>query len=202
MRAIVVISCVILYSCRQASFSAEDVPIEQTGTSSEPTEVDVATNKATTATTTTATAAGLDGEASDDLASQTDEFSQEHKGVLDILLVIDNSSSMGNEQDKLSHNLPDLLKHVSGSDWQIAVIGTKINDCLSERITKATPNYQNKYRNLIKLGAQGDGEYHFYQARQGLQGKCQSTTSKWLRQESSIAVLIVSDQFNECHGYE
>ena len=59
-------------------------------------------------------------------ATWTDRFDQHQKGVLDILLVIDNSGSMSARQHKLARDLPALLSYVSDSDWQVAVIGTKL----------------------------------------------------------------------------
>ena len=130
-----------------------------------------------------------------------DKFNQSQKGVLDILLVIDNSGSMQNSQYRLKQNLPALLQYVSASDWQIAVIGTKINNCLSERITKHMSNFEDKYKQLIDLGAHGNGEYYFYKAIHGLKGECNGTTKSWLRNNSTVAILIVGDQHNECHGH-
>ena len=132
-------------------------------------------------------------------AQQTDEFNQSQKGLLDILLVIDNSGSMGSHQGKVAANLDALLQYIRASNWQIAVIGTKLSSCLSERITKNTPKVQSKYRQLVNLGAMGNGEYYFYKAIHGLKGECNGTVSPWLRDGSTVAVLIVGDQFNECH---
>ncbi len=132
----------------------------------------------------------------------TDKFDQNQRGVLDILLVIDNSASMGYVQTKLKSNLPDLLTHISNSDWQIAVTGTKLGDCLSARITKKIPNFEQRYRELVNVGAYGNGEFHFFKAIDGLKGRCDSGDVSWLRKSSSIAVVIVTDQYNECHGYQ
>lgn len=142
------------------------------------------------------TAEGIGG-----YAQRTDEFNQSQKGLLDILLVIDNSGSMASHQGNMAANLAALLQHISGSDWQIAVIGTKLSSCLSERITKNTPDEENKYQSLVaQLRASGNGEYYFYKAIHGLKGECRGTVSSWLRDGSTIAVLIVGDQHNECHG--
>lgn len=134
--------------------------------------------------------------------SITDKFNQNQRGVLDILLVIDNTGSMKYVQEKLKSNLPDLLTHISNSDWQIAVTGTKISNCLSERITKKTPDFEKIYSELVNLGASGNGEYHFLKAMDGLKGLCDSSNVSWLRESSSIAVVIVTDQYNECHIYQ
>ena len=134
-------------------------------------------------------------------ADTTDTFNQNQKGVLDILLVIDNTGSMQSVQEKLRANLPDLLTHIKKSDWQIAVTGTKVDNCLSARITKETSDFEQKYSELVNIGATGNGEYHFLKAMDGLKGNCSSGNISWLREGSSIAVVIVTDQYNECHEY-
>ena len=127
-------------------------------------------------------------------------FDQKQRGVLDILLVIDNSGSMRPIQKKLQQNLANLLEAITDSNWQIAVIGTKRADCLQRTvINKNTNNYQQEYARLVDLGASGDGEYLVYSAIRGLDNICDGQQGKaWLRDGSSIAVLMVSDQDNEC----
>ena len=131
---------------------------------------------------------------------QTDTFEQYERGLLDILIVVDSSGSMGGEQNKLASNLPNLLHYIKDSDWQIAVISSKLDECLEGRITKNTPNYETAYSELVNLGATGNGEYHFHKAIRGLTGNCDGNA--WLRPNSSVAILIVTDQHNECFGYE
>ena len=134
--------------------------------------------------------------------STTDKFNQNQRGVLDILLVIDGSGSMNDEQNKLKSNLLDLLTHISDSDWQIAVTSTGQTSCLSDRITKETPDFEQKYSELVNVGTSVNGEYHFLKAMDGLKGRCDGGNVSWLRKGSSIAVIIVTDENNECHGYE
>lgn len=66
-----------------------------------------------------------------------DQFTQGHRGSfvkedftvatldkLDLLLVVDDSSSMGPYQDELSKGLSSLLSHISNTDWRIMVTTT------------------------------------------------------------------------------
>lgn len=175
---------VMVISCSEAEFSNETMQIQSV-------EKD-----------------GLGGESDDQLslASKTrnetrqQTFNQEQRGVLDILLVIDNSGSMRPIQLKLQKNLANLLEAIADSNWQIAVIGTKRADCLQRTvINKNTNNYQQEYASLVDLGASGDGEYLVYSAIRGLDNICDGQQDKaWLRDGSSIAVLMVTDQDNEC----
>ena len=132
--------------------------------------------------------------------TRQESFNQKQRGVLDILLVIDNSGSMDPIQTKLKKNLANLLDAVAESNWQIAVIGTKRADCLQRSIiNKDTNNYQQEYARLVDLGASGDGEYLVYSAIRGLDNICDDQRAgSWLRDGSSIAVLMVTDQDNEC----
>ena len=132
---------------------------------------------------------------------QTDAFEQHERGLLDILIVIDNSGSMNDEQVKLASNLPNLLHYLKDSDWQIAVTSGDIDDCLHGTITKDTSDYENKYSALVNVGSRGNGEFVFYQAIQGLQGNCNNSSSAWLRRGSTVAILVVTDECNKCISY-
>lgn len=139
----------------------------------------------------------------------TESFDQSQRGVLDILLVIDNSGSMRTIIDKVKQNLPNLLKHVEDSNWQIVATGTQVLDCVSSIITKQTPDYANQYKTIVDQGIHGLSEWYFLKAIDSLHSnaltkasvgnlwKC-ANTSTWLRDNSSIAIIIVADQWNEC----
>ena len=193
MKAVFVILLTLTYAC--GGHSSLGQYVESDADSSEKSSADSSSANVPARPPDPITAEGIDG-----LVRQTDEFNQSQKGLLDILLVIDNSGSMASYQGKVAANLAALLQHISESNWQIAVIGTKLNNCLSERITKNTPDVQSKYQSLVaQLRARGNGEYYFYKAIHGLKGECSGTVSSWLRDGSTIAVLIVGDQHNECH---
>jgi len=57
---------------------------------------------------------------------QTDVFQQVRRNTVDILLVVDNSCSMWEEQDKLAANFEHFITAFSGVDvdWQIGVVST------------------------------------------------------------------------------
>lgn len=193
MKAVFVILLTLTYGC--GGHSSLGQAVESATDKSEKNSADSSRANAPVLPPEPVTAEGIGAQ-----VRQTDEFNQSQKGLLDILLVIDNSGSMDSYQGRVASNLAALLQYISDSDWQIAVIGTKLSSCLSERITKNTPDVQSKYRSLVaQLRASGNGEYHFYKAIHGLKGECRGTVSSWLRDGSTIAVLIVSDQHNECH---
>lgn len=123
-----------------------------------------------------------------------DRFEQNRTGLLDILLVIDDSASMKEEQVLLAEKLQSLLQHIQGVDWRIGVVTTSaVESCSKYRIYKTDANYEQKFHQIItNIGLNGDGnERGFYAAAEGL--KC---SDRWVRRNSGIAVVIVSDEDN------
>ena len=133
--------------------------------------------------------------------SGSDQFIQNSHGtgILDILVVIDNSGSMQEEQVNLSTKLQPLLTYVSESNWQIGVITTdSANDCLRALIKKGDSDVEQSFTNAINAGTSGSGnEKGILQSVVGLEATC---TGSWLRDNSTVAVLIVSDEDNCSDG--
>ena len=135
--------------------------------------------------------------ASDGKASET--FTQApSSGVLDIVLVVDNSGSMAAHQQNLSTRLAPLLQYISDSQWRINVVTTDPRDgCMRALIQKDDPNVDEAFAQAVSAGTAGSGsERGILQAVNAL--KCNGGT--WLRQDSSLAVLIVSDEDNCSDG--
>ena len=122
-------------------------------------------------------------------------------GVLDILLVIDNSDSMSEEQDKLANKLGSLLLKISETDWQLAIATTDPRDCLKLKITKNTPNYEQKFRDTVSsLGVLGTThEQAIRMSVVSLQGDCDD--KPWLREDSTVVVLLVTDEDHLSDGF-
>jgi hypothetical protein len=134
---------------------------------------------------------------------------QSKKGPVDILLVIDNSISMTEEQRNLSDKMHELVASLGNSDWQIGVISTTAvleNDepkCEMNVIRSSEPDAAEKFRMAVLAGTAGSSnEQGILQAVVGL--SCPSRP--WLRSHASVAVLIVSDEDNcsadgeDCRG--
>jgi hypothetical protein len=128
----------------------------------------------------------------------TETFNQSASKPLDLLVVIDNSNSMQEEQVNLSQRMLPLLSYVSDSDWQIGVVTTDTaNGCLRRLIKKGDANAATAFSQAIQAGANGNGnERGVLQAVNAL--KCQ--TNNWVRDFSSLAILIVSDEDNCSDG--
>jgi hypothetical protein len=142
--------------------------------------------------------------------TKTDKFTQAgKKGLVDILVVIDNSGSMAEEQTNLSTKLNELLVSIKDADWQVSVIntspvvpaGVNMNNansegqetCVSTLIRKADTTAANDFAKAVQAGTTGNGnEQGIRQAVVGL--RCPGKTI--VRPLSTLAVLIVSDEDN------
>lgn len=133
-------------------------------------------------------------------------FTQNDLGIIDILVVVDNSGSMGGEHDKVKTNLPDLISEVSGANWQIRIVSTDGREPSDskplrgkcDRYSLINENNQDDFAAFIEdLGTGGSGnEQGVYKAIKGLD----CTDDQWVRDGSNLAVLIVSDEDNCSNG--
>jgi hypothetical protein len=128
--------------------------------------------------------------------AQDENFEQGEWGKLDILVVVDNSNSMAEEQANLASKLEPLLSHVEKADWQISVITTDPSEtCQKALIRKSDLNAKTKFANAVNAGILGTGyERGILRAVVGLKVECK--TQKWVRPDSTLAVLIVTDEDN------
>ena len=134
-------------------------------------------------------------------STASESFTQQDRGILDILLVIDNSGSMSDEISKVRSNLSSLLTDVSNSNWQIAMVKSDpARNCLVDgRITSTTSSYSEAYTQLLSFKLQGGTEHMLKKARWALEGESGTQCDgSWLRDGSTVAVIIVSDEDHQC----
>ena len=120
-------------------------------------------------------------------------------GAIDIVVVIDNSGSMKEEQTNLSTKLSSLLTSIGHASWQIAIVTTDVAEktsCHRTLIRKGDVNAQQLFEAAITgAGTSGAGN------EKGLEMAIHAMScSAWLQANSSIAVLIVSDEDNCSSG--
>lgn len=132
-------------------------------------------------------------------------------GILDILVVIDSSASMAEEQKNLSVRLGALLSspQILASDWQIGIVTTDPNDlafknpdskCLRALLKKGDPDLEAKFKTAIEAGVTGDNsERGILNAVRGLKAECLGGKT-WLRDSSTVAIVLVSDEDNCSNG--
>ncbi len=129
----------------------------------------------------------------------TGAFDQGSYGALDLLVVVDNSGSMAEEQKNLAPKLSSLVSQVGRADWRIAVTTTDPDDpCLLGVIAKGDSGAEAAFNQIIiGIGTKGTGlERPFLRAAQAL--ACPGMPD-WMRPGSKLAILIVSDEDN-CHN--
>jgi hypothetical protein len=131
---------------------------------------------------------------------RTESTTQVANKNLDVLVVIDNSGSMEEEQQNLSTKLAPLLAHVADANWQIAVTTTDPNDgCMRDLIRKTDANATLKFQKAVNAGTSGSGnERGIYQAVRALKTDC--VRGGWVRSDSTVSVLIVADEDNCSDG--
>ena len=134
---------------------------------------------------------------------KTDSFVPEitSRNILDLILVVDNSHSMGAMQKELSGKMHILLKVIKNSDWKIAITTTDPRDCPKTIITKHIPNYENLFVSAITgLGTNGTTlEQATRMAIKGLKSDCHG--KRWWRDNSTLALLFVTDEDNVADGF-
>ena len=117
--------------------------------------------------------------------------------LLDILLVIDNSSTMYPAHQGLSEKLTELLSTVSESDWQIAITTSDPRNCVETIINKQTVEYQQVFSKALSLLKETVGTTHSQPIRMAVAGlKADCVKKRWLRDNSTVVVLIVTDEDN------
>lgn len=153
------------------------------------------------------------------LSTKTDEFVQNAAAKIDVLWVVDNSSSMGEEQQGLGESFRAFIDNLiaSGVDYQIGVVSTdpadlgKFHKGASNTpiIANSTANSQAVFLENVKVGTGGSAsERGFATAAQAL-GKGVGWTPGepvvvanpgFPRDEASLFIIMVSDEDDESFG--
>lgn len=133
----------------------------------------------------------------------TDSFSVEYvqpednKPLVDILIVIDNSGSMSEEQEKLAVKTKPLLSALHMADWQINVVSTD-SPCSTRDYLPLKPDaedLEDNFYNAIKIGTGGSStEQPLNMAVQNLKQTGRCGPKAWLRPDAKLAVFILSDE--------
>lgn len=121
-------------------------------------------------------------------------------GIVDIVVVVDNSGSMKEEQTNLSSRMSPLLSAIRESDWKMVVVSTDANnEYFRGPISKSTFNAENVFANYVmNAGVNGSGlERPIKRAVDALSWR-PFLSGSWLRPNSTVAVVILTDEDN-CH---
>lgn len=141
----------------------------------------------------------------------TDTFRQDTKPKADILMVIDDSCSMGDKQAALAQNMAAFLQYATSNqvDFQLAVTNTELTDpdhgkfCLTNDcphgnkiLRPTTPNLQNEFAALVDVGLNGFSESCMQPATRALTPPYitdPAINGGFLRNDAVLAVVCVTD---------
>lgn len=138
--------------------------------------------------------------------------SAESLPLLDILIVVDNSGSMYEEQSNLSTKLSALLSNITNIDWQINIITTDTACPVHSKLpitSKMDPEEAEKlFLDAVNVGTNGNWmERGILMAVSNLSGRAAGECGgrappQWLREKSKIAVIFVTDENEQKSGNE
>lgn len=128
----------------------------------------------------------------------TDLFTQNPWEKVDVLMVVDNSGSMGPYQDKLAEDFGGFFQFFEDGevDWQIAVVTTDgtepgLGVIRGPVVTPDAPDPEALFAEVVHAGTNGNGvEMGLEAAKQGLIDH----NPAFPRPDSSISVIFVSDE--------
>ena len=147
------------------------------------------------------------GEVSGELITETFSTNTDATDKLDILLIIDGSSSMSEQRAKIARKLESLLEHIKSRDWQIGIASTDMTSCFAAIVNAKTPNYQDAYLTAIDNIKSSNAEQAIYMTIKALKGMpvvdssgtCDDNKPDYLvREDSAIGILIVTDEDHQC----
>lgn len=143
-----------------------------------------------------------------------DEFQQRTVQKSDILFVVDNSGSMGDDQEELAANFDQFISSFSGStlDWHVGVVAGdlepgnenewgRLREYQGERwVHPGTPDPVTAFNAMANIGANGSGECEMgleasFSALGWLTGNGQWNAG-FYREDALLSIVIVSDEID------
>ena len=139
-----------------------------------------------------------------------DQFTQQENGTkMDILWVIDNSGSMGNEQDALGENFDAFIKEfiekdidfqmaVTTTDTRVGYDGMEYKDSMarltSENLKYDKNQFMDDFKYLVKVGTRGSGREKGLQASESF---VERYNQSWIREDAYLTIVYISDEVDQ-----
>lgn len=135
-----------------------------------------------------------------------DSFRQQRGDKVDVLWVVDNSGSMGEEQAKLADNFDQFINYfvTLELDFNMSIITTDLVDPLQQGrfqgtpkiLRPDTPNLIDTFKTNVNVGTNGDGtEAGLEAARLALSEPLLSgENAGFLREDAYLVIIVVSDE--------
>lgn len=131
---------------------------------------------------------------------------------VDVLFVTDNSSSMEEDQTKLSQRFQSFIHDLSAVDWQIGITTTDVGswgldgelsefDGTSQKvINKNTPNAEALFKSTIQREESGSNTEEPLAAVISAMDKRNNENSDFFRDHADLAVVVLSDEDENSDG--
>ncbi len=136
--------------------------------------------------------------------TETHEVIKDNK--LDILLVVDNSESMADIRSTLRSKLDLLISSVDNTDWSVGISSTDIKTtCIEALVKKDDPDRSNKFNQAIDALQQTFSQEQHDISKIALALSCSNELTggkSWIREGSSVAVVIISDKDSLAKTYQ
>ena len=137
----------------------------------------------------------------------TESFTTDNKGLVDILLVVDDSDSLQSAHSRLkalvSGNSLKVVKGLENSDWQVALADARSGGCLKAVINKNNiADYSQFIQDIEDVTEADHNERLVFKARTVLDlvsPACSGALGvDWLRPNATLAVVFVTDEDHQC----
>ena len=141
------------------------------------------------------------------VVSSKDAYMQIQKPEVDVLWIIDNSCSMGDEQNQVANSFPLFMNFFLGSnlDYHIGVVSTDMdNPAESGKLIKGpgnilwidplTPDPVGAFAGMAQLGTNGSGDEQGILAGYAALELQAGHNGAFLREESALHIIVLSDE--------
>jgi sulfur carrier protein ThiS len=134
------------------------------------------------------------------IPQQTDSFTQGYGGKADILFVVDNSGSMGDDQINLANNFDFFIQHFISTEVEFKMaITTSDSNYVENSIEQLTwemaaqnqTQFIDTFTNMIQVGTRGSAHEEPFE---GTEDFFNSVGQNWLRNDAYLFVIYVSDE--------
>jgi len=137
--------------------------------------------------------------------TQTDAFTQEIRKTVDILLVVDNSCSMVDEQIKLAANFDSFIEQFLTAEvnYQIGVVTTDVTSAERGLLVGETPVITSDmdvdaaralFQENVKVCANGSGFERGLEAARLALDPIEALNPDFLREDAALSIVFVSDE--------
>ncbi|MDD9951997.1 MAG: VWA domain-containing protein [Zetaproteobacteria bacterium] len=123
------------------------------------------------------------------------------EATVDVVLILDSSGSMSDNSKKVREQLASLFQQIKSLDWRLRIASTDLYDaCDYPVLSRGDKGYLETYRQVIDRIIEQNGQ----RTERGIESaeavlQCEDG---WLREESAVAVIIVSDEDNCSNGWQ